>query len=82
MKQKPITDLSNEQLLQERKKTKNGTIVSGFCIGFLIGVAIYSTINNGLGFFTFFPLFFILIFVNNVKKGKELKQEVADRDLN
>lgn len=80
MKQKPLTDLSNEQLLHEKKKTKNGTLISGFGIGFLIGIAIYSTITNGLGFFSFFPLFFVLIFVNNVKKGKDIKQEMASRN--
>ncbi len=82
MKQKPLTDLSNEQLLQAQKKAKNGTIFSGFGIGFLIGVAVYSTVTNGLSFWTFFPLFFVLIFVNNARKSKEIKEEVTSRNLN
>lgn len=82
MKQRPLTDLSDEQLLRQHKKTKNGTWFSGFAIGFLIGVAIYSTINNGLSFWTFFPLFFILIFVNNAKQHKEAKEELSNRNIN
>lgn len=81
MRQKPISDLSNEELLSAQKKAKNGTVFSGFGIGFLIGVAIYSTVINGLSFWTFFPLFFVLIFVNNVQKSKDIKQEVANREL-
>lgn len=81
MKQKPLTDLSDEQLQQQHKQTKNGTWVSGFSIGFLIGVAIYSTVSNGLSFWTFFPMFFVLIFVNNAQKLKETKAEMRKRGL-
>ena len=81
MKKRPLTDLSDEQLKQQHKKTKNGTWFSGFAIGFLIGVAIYSTINNGISFWSFFPLFFILIFVNNAQKLKETKAEMSSRNL-
>lgn len=81
MKQQPLSNLNDDQLLQLQKKTKTGTTISGFGIGFLVGIAIYSTVNGGLSFWTFFPLFFVLIFVNNMNKTKDIKQEVASRGL-
>ncbi len=81
MKEKPLTDLTDEALLKEQKKMKTSTTVSAFFIGLLIGISIYSTITNGLGFFTFFPLFFVLIVISNAKKLKEVKQEIAARNL-
>ncbi len=31
-------------------------LINGFLIGFLIGVAVWSAVTNGLGFWTLFPL--------------------------
>jgi len=80
MKQKELTDLTEEELLQEQKKMKSNNTVNGFLIGILIGIAVYSTVKNGLGFFTFFPLFFGFIAFNNRKKMKALKNELKSRN--
>ena len=47
----------------------------------LIGIAVYSTVKNGFGFFTLFPLFFVLILFRNRKKEEALKKELKNRDL-
>ena len=81
MKEKEFTELSDEELLQEQKKMKSTKMINGFLIGLLIGVAIYSLVKNGLGFFTFFPLLFVYIIYSNNKKSKALDAELKARNL-
>ena len=58
MKQKELTELTDAELLEEGKKIKSGNIVNAVLFGVMIGVATYSTVKNGFGIFTFFPLLF------------------------
>lgn len=81
MEQKDFKDLTNEQLLQEHKKLKTSNITTAFLIGAFIGVAVYSGIKNGLGFFTVFPLFFAYLLITGNKKAKAVKEELKARDL-
>ena len=81
MKQEELSNLTDEALLQERKKIKSSSIVNAFLIGIFIGIAIYSAVNNGLGFATLFPLVFIYIAFNNGKKTKALENELKSRNL-
>ncbi len=80
MKQKELTDLTEEELLQEQKKIKSNNTVNGFLIGIMIGIAVYSTVKNGLGFFTFFPLFLGFIAFSNRKKNKAIENELNSRN--
>lgn len=70
MEETKLTELSDEELLQKQKKMKSGYLFSTVLIGFLIGVAVYSLIKNGIDFFTFFPLFFIFLCYPTGKKKK------------
>lgn len=79
--EKVLAELTDQELLEKSKKTKSNNLVSAVLIGCMIGIAIYSTAKNGLGFFTFFPLFFLPIFINNGKKKKELDKELQLRNL-
>lgn len=81
MKQKDLTELSDQELLQEQKKTKKDNIAGAFLIGLFIGIAVYSTVTNGLGFFTFFPLFFAFILFNSKNKMKAIETELKSRNL-
>ena len=81
MEQNELKSLTDEQLLQEKKKLKSGNIFTAFFIGSLIGVAVYSAVKNGIGFFTFFPLFFVYLLFRNGKKAKALKEELKFRGL-
>lgn len=80
MKEKELTDLTEEELLQEQKKMKSNNTINGFLIGIMMGIAVYSTVKNGLGFFTFFPLVFGFIAFSNRKKIKALEEELKSRN--
>ncbi|MEC5158587.1 hypothetical protein [Chryseobacterium sp. MP_3.2] len=75
------TALSDEELLIEAKKMKSSNLTSAVLIGCMIGIAIYSTVKNGFGFFTLFPLFFIFIVFKNGPPKKALEAEIKLRNL-
>jgi len=81
MKQKKLAELTDEELLQEAKKNKPTTLYDAIIFGFLIGVAIYSTVKNGLGLLTFLPLVYIPIAAKNKTKNKELVKLLKERNL-
>ena len=79
--EKLLTELSDQELLEKSKKIKSSNIVNAVLFGCMIGIAIYSTAKNGLGFFTIFPLFFLPMVINNGKKNKEIEKEMKLRNL-
>lgn len=82
MNQKELSELTNEELLQEAKKRKSASIMNALLIGFLAGVIVYSIAKNSLGFLTLIPLYFIYKLINNSKyKSKELEDLLRDRNL-
>lgn len=81
MNQEKISALTDQELLAEAKKIKSTKILDAIIVGVLIGVATYSTVKNGLGFFTFVPLFFVVILYKNGEKSKALNKEIAQRNL-
>ena len=82
MSQKELSELTNEELLQEAKKRKSASIMNALLIGFLAGVIVYSIVKNSLGFFTLIPLYFIYKLINNSKyKSKELEDLLRERNL-
>ncbi|WP_297091111.1 hypothetical protein [uncultured Draconibacterium sp.] len=85
MEAKKIADLSDKELLRKKKKIKNDKLIGATIVGFVIGIAIYSGVKNGLDFFTFFPLFLVYIFIksssNNKLLEKEIEIEIEARNL-
>ena len=81
MNQKDYGALSDEELLIEAKKMKSSNFTSAVLIGCMIGIAIYSTVKNGFGFFTLFPLFFNFIVFKNAPQKKALEAELKQRNL-
>lgn len=81
MKEKELSELSDRELLEKRKKTKSAQTMNAVLLGMLIGIAIYSTVKHGLGFFTFFPLFFAFLIARNRKGAKTLEEEIKSRNL-
>lgn len=81
MKQKESGELTNEELLQEAKKVKSTTVFDAVIIGFLIGVAIFSSVKNGFGLLSFLPLVYIPIAAKNKAKKKELEKLLKERNL-
>lgn len=81
MNQKELSALSDAELLQEAKKMKPTKIYDAVIFGFLIGVAIYSTVNNGFGLLTFLPLVYLPIAGRNNAKRSALEKLLNERNL-
>jgi len=52
MKEKELSKLTDQEVLKKPKKIKYSSLINALCIGFLIGIVIYSAANNSLGFMT------------------------------
>ena len=79
---KNLTELTNEELLNEAKKMKSTAIINATLIGVLIGILIYSIAVNKIGFLTIILLFAIYKFANNSKYNKEeIARLLKERNL-
>lgn len=81
MNQKELSELTDQELLEEAKKMKSTSVINALLIGFLIGIIIYSAAKNTLGFFTLIPLYFIYKIVNGSKDNKALEELLKERNL-
>lgn len=81
MEQSDLADLTNDELLQERKKIQYNKVVNATLVGLCIGIAIFSAVKNGFVFFTFFPLLLTYPFIKNGKKIQALENEIKSRNL-
>lgn len=81
MKKTDFSELTDEELLKNAKAVKSSSISFAVLLGVMIGVAVYSTVKNGFGFFTFFPLFFVPIAVQNMAQKKAVEKELRQRNL-
>ncbi len=82
MKRKKLSDLTDQELLQEAKKQQSKAFINALLIGFLIGVIVYSIVKNSLGFFSLIPLFIIYKLVNTSKyKQRDLDNLLKERQL-
>ncbi|HPI53706.1 MAG TPA: hypothetical protein PLU10_03380 [Chitinophagaceae bacterium] len=80
MKTEDLKTLSDQELEQELKKLNSNKTLHAVLIGVFIGVAVYSAVKNGFGFFTFFPLFFVYILLDSKKKIKRINEEIHFRN--
>ena len=82
MSQKNLSELTDQELLQEAKKMKSAVIINAILIGFCIGVIFYSVIKNTVGLLTLIPLFFVYKLVNKSKyNNQELDGILKERNL-
>lgn len=81
MKEKELSVLTDQELLEKAKKLKSNAIINAALIGFLIGIVIFGIVKNGFGFFALIPLYLVYKIVNNTK-DKDLKKVLKDRSLN
>jgi type IV secretory pathway VirB3-like protein len=72
MTQKELSELTDQELLDEAKKMKSTYIINAALIGFMIGIIIFSVVKNSLVLFTLIPLFFVFKITCNSKKDKAL----------
>lgn len=76
MKSQSLAELSDQELLQKLKTLKNNNLIDAVLIGFTIGIVIYSAVNNGFRFFTFFPLLLTYAIIRNSANNKLLEKEI------
>jgi len=81
MAEKDLSELTDEELLQEAKKMKSRSTINALTIGIMVGVIFWSVVNSTVGLFTLIPLFFIYKLVNNSKDDKALKELLRERNL-
>lgn len=81
MTQKVLSELTNQQLLEESKKTKLSPLANAFFIGFLIGIVVFSVVKNSYGMLTLIPLYFIYKLVKESKRDKALEELLKERNL-
>ena len=78
---KPLTEFTDEELIEEEKKRKGQVKYNPFFIGLLAGIAIWSVVKSGLGFLPFILLGAILYLINADKKYKAVKAEIDSRKI-
>lgn len=81
MTQKELSELTDNELLEEAKKMKSTSITNALLIGFMVGIIIYSIMVNSIGFLTLIPLYFVFKLFNNSKNYKDLKDLLKERNL-
>ena len=81
MKKKELFELTDKELLEKAKTSKQTNLFDAGLIGLLVGISLYSIYNNGLGLLTFLPLIYIPIAVRNNAKIKELNKLLKERNL-
>jgi hypothetical protein len=79
--QKELSSLTDQELLKEAKRMRPTILYDAVLFGVLIGIAIYSTVNNGLGLLTFLPLVYIPIAAKNKIKNQALEKLIKERNL-
>lgn len=80
--EKELTELTDHELLEKKKKVKSNNLMNALILGVLIGIAIFSTVKNGLGLLTFIPLVFAFFAANKwKKKNQALEKELNSRNL-
>ncbi|MGG9971861.1 hypothetical protein ACQ33O_08730 [Ferruginibacter sp. SUN002] len=83
MANKDLSELSDQELLDEAKKLKSSSITNAFFIGFLIGIIFYSVVKSSWGMLTLIPLYIIYRMINDPKnkRSKELDELLKERNL-
>jgi len=81
MEQQKFAALTDEELLEEAKRFKQYKLYDAIIVGFLIGIAIYSSVLNGFGWLTFLPLVYLPAAGRNKVKRDELEKLLKERDL-
>lgn len=83
MNPKNLSELSDQELLDEAKKLKSFSITNAVLIGFLAGIVVYSIAKNTWGLLTLIPLYFIYKMINDPKnkRTKDVETLLKDRNL-
>jgi len=82
MEEKKFNELTNEELLVLKKKSKSTKVINASIIGFCVGIAGYSLFVAGITWPTIFPLVLAVIAYKYLGKNeKALDAELKSRNL-
>lgn len=70
---------NKEELQKKLKKQKTFAFIQGFVVILMIIFAVFSTLENGISFQTFLPLFFAPMFFVMLYEVKKIKKEILSR---
>lgn len=83
MSTETLSGLSDSELKQKIRNLKTNKLIDAALVGITVGIALYSVVKNGFGFFTFFPLILGYMIARNSPNNKilenELQKELASR---
>ena len=79
MKSKNLSELNDQELMEEAKKQKSGVMAFRIILGLLMGVAFYSATHKGSFLISCLPVFFITFFIESENNYKALKAEIELR---
>ena len=74
-----FSSYTKEELTKKLKKQKTFVFIKGFVIFLMIIFAVFSTVENGISFQTFLPLFFAPMFFVMLYEAKKIKKELLSR---
>lgn len=74
-----FSNYSKEELLKKLKNQKRLAIIQAVVIFLMIVFAIFSTVENGISFQTFLPLFFAPMLFVMIIEMKKIKKELDSR---
>ena len=81
MNRKELSELTDQELLEESKRIKPNPWLDAFLIGLLIGIIVYGVIINSMWFLAIIPLFLIYVLIKKSKKHKALEKLLKERNL-
>jgi hypothetical protein len=83
MENKELSQLTDQELLDEAKKLKSFSLTNAFFIGLLLGIVFYSIFKSTFGFLMLIPLYFVYKMMNDPKnkRYKELEELLKQRNL-
>ncbi|MCX7554357.1 hypothetical protein OS175_10735 [Marinicella sp. S1101] len=81
MSKQDLSQLSDDELIKHAEIMKKTKRYDTFIMGFLVGVALFSTIKNGFGLLTFLPLIYPPIAARNMAQRKLVNALMDERGL-
>ena len=83
MDTRDLSQLTDQELLEEAKKLRSFSLTNAVLIGFLVGIVVYSIINSTFGFLMLLPLYLAHRLINDPrnKKVKEVELLLKQRNL-
>jgi uncharacterized membrane protein YhiD involved in acid resistance len=81
MNQKPLSELTDQELQAELKKRKKAQIFAAFAIGMSAGIAIWAATHKGGFLVSLLPFLVIYLFRNVSKELKEVEKEKENRKI-